>query len=439
MPKQMTIEEAKIKLTESVPHFEIISDVYVNSHTILKCKCNIHETYFERDLSHLTRGQGCDACSEEKIKNNNPKKLNLEKVKTKIYDINKNIEIISDEYINSITPLKFRCLLDGHKWETSYTAIVENNKKSQIDSGCPMCAGQVLTLEKSFAHNKPEYMKYLKNKEDGYNNFTFSSNKIDLICPDCGVERKDFIISELSNRGFICRRCGDNDSFPSKMVANALTALGFDYKTDTTTYWSENKRYDFIIESINTIIEVHGAQHYNEVSLTKRTLKEEQENDKYKELLAYKNGINQYMVVNAINTNHNKMIKAIQDSFNGIFDLTDINWNEIIIDSYQSKVPKSWDLYNDGFNQYQISEKLNVHFSTVYKYLKIGKSLGRIDKIINRHSKKILQYDLDMNLVKEYDSIREASNFFNVDESTISKALRGITKQTQGYKWKYKE
>lgn len=53
--------------------------------------------------------------------------------------------------------------------------------------------------------------------------------------------------------------------------------------------------------------------------------------------------------------------------------------------------------------------------------------------------KKVKQYDLDYNFIKEYRSIMEASRQLKISHSSIILALKGKTKQAHGYKWEYGE
>lgn len=52
-------------------------------------------------------------------------------------------------------------------------------------------------------------------------------------------------------------------------------------------------------------------------------------------------------------------------------------------------------------------------------------------------SQKISCYDKDDNLVKSYNSIREAERDLAISKSCITKALRGKIHTSKGYKWKY--
>lgn len=54
-------------------------------------------------------------------------------------------------------------------------------------------------------------------------------------------------------------------------------------------------------------------------------------------------------------------------------------------------------------------------------------------------SKKVLQLDLNNNLICEYDSIIDASNYIGIHPSGITKVCKGKGKSAGGFKWKYKE
>jgi hypothetical protein len=62
----------------------------------------------------------------------NTQRFTLEIVKEKLSKINPNIDIISDEYINSRTKLKCKCKIDGNIWFTSWDILNKGR-------GCPIC------------------------------------------------------------------------------------------------------------------------------------------------------------------------------------------------------------------------------------------------------------------------------------------------------------
>lgn len=75
---------------------------------------------------------------------------------------------------------------------------------------------------------------------------------------------------------------------------------------------------------------------------------------------------------------------------------------------------------------------------------KISRGLNRLPKgkdnpIISSHFKPITQYDLQGNLIKEWDYIKEASIIYDdTIKKNISKCCRGIVFNVYGYVWRYK-
>jgi len=64
------------------------------------------------------------------------KRFTISEVKHKLKDINHNIEIISDEYVNLKSVLICKCLIDKHEWESDWNTLRQG-------MGCPKCAGNI--------------------------------------------------------------------------------------------------------------------------------------------------------------------------------------------------------------------------------------------------------------------------------------------------------
>ena len=58
--------------------------------------------------------------------------------------------------------------------------------------------------------------------------------------------------------------------------------------------------------------------------------------------------------------------------------------------------------------------------------------------MIKANSKPILQFDKEEKFIKEWESIREASNELNIKHSCISNCLSGRYKTSGGFIWRYK-
>ena len=55
-----------------------------------------------------------------------------------------------------------------------------------------------------------------------------------------------------------------------------------------------------------------------------------------------------------------------------------------------------------------------------------------------RLSKPVLQYDLEMNFISEWEKIRDAERELGIDNSHITRCCRGKLNQTGGFVWRYK-
>ena len=63
---------------------------------------------------------------------------------------------------------------------------------------------------------------------------------------------------------------------------------------------------------------------------------------------------------------------------------------------------------------------------------------GRFTGSENINSRVVLQFDKNMNFIKEYISIKEASDYTNIIRTGISNALKNRSKYSGGFVWKYK-
>ena len=59
--------------------------------------------------------------------------------------------------------------------------------------------------------------------------------------------------------------------------------------------------------------------------------------------------------------------------------------------------------------------------------------------ISKAQSRAVLMFDLDGNLIREYNSIVSAAKDNNICKVAISNCCRGLAKTSGGYIWKYKD
>jgi len=107
---------------------------------------------------------------------------------------------------------------------------------------------------------------------------------------------------------------------------------------------------------------------------------------------------------------------------------------------------KHSDMTKDKMSKSKTGKKHNLE--TINKM--ISSSIGRTQSdetkeklsIINKgktatNKVKVYQLDLNDNIIKLWDSITEAANYFNITPSIISSVCNGRNKTTSGYKWLY--
>ena len=89
-------------------------------------------------------------------------------------------------------------------------------------------------------------------------------------------------------------------------------------------------------------------------------------------------------------------------------------------------------LYKQGKNTYNIADELKINRSSAANVLKkLGYDLSK------NNYKMISQFTLDGKYIASYESAREAERITGVDYKLISGVLRGITKSSNGYQWRY--
>lgn len=171
----------------------------------------------------------------------------------------------------------------------------------------------------------------------------------------------------------------DGFSTPEKFMFNLLKYINIDFIWQLSKKhkkWCDNKRYDFYFKfnEKEYIIEVHGGQHYNGgfKTLGGKDEKEEKENDLYKYNLAISNGISpeNYIVIDCRKSYLSWIRNNILNSkLNEIFNLSDIEWDLIYINSLEDIIFKVNDLYNMNHGVIEISNKLKISRDTVREYL----------------------------------------------------------------------
>lgn len=280
-----------------------------------------------------------------------------------------------------------------------------------------------------------------------------SSKKILLICQTCNTEitttPKKFI-----RYGCTCHKCSDGLSYPNKLMYNVLEQVKIKFETEKIFPWCKyyfngkyrTGKYDFYFELNNNkyIVEMDGEFHIRDNKMNGRSRRESKFIDNEKDKLANQHGI-KIIRIDSVKSDLNYIKSNILKSdLNLILNLNNINWKDCEIYAINSLVKKVCDLWNSGIhNTLIISNILNIHKSTVLKYLKKGTQLKlcnydvKIARAEGRNNKNI--YCVELN--KVFINAVEARKDLNIDSSSILKACKNKPKHKTagGYHWMYYE
>ena len=95
-----------------------------------------------------------------------------------------------------------------------------------------------------------------------------------------------------------------------------------------------------------------------------------------------------------------------------------------------------------GTNQNMIGKSCSNKAKSAGGFIWFYKDEDSIDNIIKKkefigHNKNIIQYDIDGNFIKHWDTVSQASKQLNIDPSAIIKVCKLKQKTTNGFVFKY--
>lgn len=332
---------------------------------------------------------------------------------------------------------KYKCLKCGNEDIISESNL---NKKQ----GCNVCCSpskKVLIGYNDVWTTNPQLASLFADAKDGYKYTENSNKKIDFKCPNCGNIIKNIRIYSVCRRRLACRKCDDKISYAEKFMYNVLEQLLKDnFNSQQIFDWSKNKKYDFYIPNIETIIETHGNQHYKEefgrIGGRVRNLKQEKKNDLDKKELAFKNGIKEknYIVIDCGKSELEYIKNNILNSeLMDLYDLSKIEWDEVEKYALSNLIKQACELWNSGIEStIEIGKIMKMHYKTIRGYLKRGSRINwcnyeaklskeKATKKGGKASKKVIC----LNDKKLFNSINEAYNFYGIKSSHIGACCRG--------------
>ena len=220
-----------------------------------------------------------------------------------------------------------------------------------------------------------------------------------------------------------------------------LKQLNVNFDREHEFAWAKGKYYDFYIEETNTIVEMHGQQHYRHTSKTSRwdkSLEEISRNDYLKKDLAIKNGITNYIVIDASISDYDYIYDNIRKSdLSNYYPISSIDKNLILNKMYSNNFVKEIiKLWEDGMTIKDIAKNVGLFHTTVKKIIRNASDGGltfydpsiEIEKnrkrLVSFNEKRIICLNDDM----EHKSIVAASKHYNINTKPINDCLKGRTK-----------
>lgn len=439
--RKKTHDEYIKELKEVQSNVEPLEE-YIDTKTPIRHRCTICDYKWPLRPARALYGNVCPNCSG-KIKRTH------EEYVFQLSQLQPNIEVV-EEYVSRHTKILHRCKIDGHEWSPEPGDIL-------LGRGCPVCSHR--TIGKNFENSiwASEYKDFFANyltEEQMQTTMPNSCKKIQMICPNCG-RSKEISPNRLFRTHSLGCVCSDGVSYPNKFVYALLNQLDIVYSPEYTFKWSEKKRYDVYISTLNCIIENHGEQHYDNsfTHLDSRTLAEEQANDRYKKDLALKNGIEQYIVLDCRESNINWLKNSISNSIlSSIFDLSTMDWIKCHEFACSNLINVAADLWNNGMGVYTIVKEMRLSEGTVVRYLKQAaecelcdytkensyKRMGEANRGANHHMARLtVQLTDKLEIVKLWTHMTEAEATLGISMKQISACCYRIKQTAGGYKWRF--
>lgn len=327
----------------------------------------------------------------------------------------------------------------GHEWET---AIGDRTRRNQ---GCPYCSNRMLWVGyNDMWTTNPELASILANHEDGYKYMQGSGKYVDWKCSSCNNITKNKQIRNVKNQGISCCYCSPSVSIGERIMSNTLKELSIDFEYQKTFEWLKNRRYDFYLSKDNIIIETHGGQHYSRKMF--KDPKIQKKIDKIKEDSAQNNGISEYIVIDCSSGEIEKIKQQIESSTIRNFIKEEIRWYEVAKNSATREMREIWELWNSGMDVKEISNSIKLDKASVCRHLKHGYIARECSYTVDRAKyntqgqRAVVQMDLKGNFIKEYKSLKKASEAIGANtHGMISQVCSGIKATSAGFRWLYKE
>ena len=235
------------------PNIEILGEyTYANSH--IKCRCEIDGTIWKSTPNRLLSGQGCPECGRiianlHSTKSNEDFLEELANKKPTIRPLGK--------YIGVFIPIKFECLVCGHKWDMTPDSALHT------DRVCPKCTKKrnlerMTKTNAQFLEELSMVNPYLQPLEP----YKTDHEKIKVLC-----KKHSFIWyvapNKILHKRTGCPRCAAYNN--ERKASFILESWGYNIQMQKRFNDCKDKNplpFDIYLPDYNIAIEYDGEQHY---------------------------------------------------------------------------------------------------------------------------------------------------------------------------------
>lgn len=237
-------------------------------------------------------------------------------------------------------------------------------------------------------HKFNDTLKVIDQIRITYNNSSCRGYK--LKCIDCG-----HVYNSREEHISTCPICGKKSSYSERFIYSILKQAHIKFEPQKEFDWLPIRYYDTYLPDYNTIIEIHGKQHYEPTYLRNSQYKTTEEiyqqtvkADKLKYDTAITNGLT-YYIINASNPEN-----LFEESKN-ILNFIDFNIiSELECEKFANykNIKSECELWNQGLNIKEIHDKLGTPLQQVQQKLRLGNkcNMCNYSKELNMHHHKII-------------------------------------------------
>lgn len=229
-------------------------------------------------------------------------------------------------------------------------------------------------------------IKILEQIRIEYDNSSNRGYRIE--CLDC-----HYVYETTEQRFSTCPICGKRSSCSERFVYSFLKQANINFIPQKEFEWLHNRFYDVFLPDYNTIIEIHGEQHYKLIKLNKHETPEETyknitESDKIKREAAIQNDIS-YIVIDA-----RQQETLFQNTKNVLNFINSSSISELECEKFANykNIKNECELWNQGFSLEEIHIKTKKSIQSIQRKLRLGNKYNMCiyDKDTNMHFHKVI-------------------------------------------------